>query len=185
MESDTGDKMVRFPREASGDVPPKAVLHTPHRVYNLAADESKQEIFATVEFPPQVVVYRKDASGEEQAAADDSRATIPGLDAPHGIAVDEKDRLVFVNTWGHHSDVARGGHREMVSARDQGLRAGCQRRCQAAARDYRRQDATGLAGGDEVQSGKWRSVRGQRHRPVRSGLRQCAQGAWRRSAGAE
>ena len=37
MESDTGDKMVRFPREANGDVPPKAVLHTPHRVYNLAA----------------------------------------------------------------------------------------------------------------------------------------------------
>ena len=55
----------------SGDVPPKAILHTPHRVYNLAADESKQELFATVEFPPQVVVYRKDATGEEQAATHD------------------------------------------------------------------------------------------------------------------
>ena len=37
VESDTGDKMVRFPREANGDVAPKAMLHTPHRVYNLAA----------------------------------------------------------------------------------------------------------------------------------------------------
>ena len=108
VESDTGDRMVRFPLEASGDVPPKAVLHTPHRVYNLAADESTQEIFATIEYPPQVVVYRKDASGEEKplrAIEGDSTR----LDSPHGIAVDEKDRLVFVNTWGHHSDVAVAG----------------------------------------------------------------------------
>jgi 6-phosphogluconolactonase (cycloisomerase 2 family) len=108
VESDTGDKMVRFPREASGDVPPKAVLHTPHRVYNLAADESKQELFATIEFPPQVVVYRKNAAGEEKPLraieGDDTK-----LDAPHGIAVDEKDHLLFVNTWGHHSNFRVAG----------------------------------------------------------------------------
>ncbi len=108
VESDTGDKMVRFPRDASGEVAPKAVLHTPHRVYNLAADEVKQEIFATVEYPPQVAVYRKDASGEEKPLrtleGDDT-----GLDAPHGIAVDEKDRLLFVNTWGDHSDPSVAG----------------------------------------------------------------------------
>ncbi len=108
VESDTGDRMVRFPRDANGDVAPKAVLHTPHRVYNLAADESKQEIFATVEYPPQVVVYRKDATGEEKPLrtieGDDT-----GLDAPHGIAVDEKDRLLFVNTWGHHSNFTVAG----------------------------------------------------------------------------
>jgi hypothetical protein len=66
VESDTGDKMVRFPREAQCNVPPKAILHTPHRLYNLAADEVKQELFATIEFPPRVVAYRKDASGEEK-----------------------------------------------------------------------------------------------------------------------
>jgi 6-phosphogluconolactonase (cycloisomerase 2 family) len=108
VESDTGDRMVRFPREANGEVPPKTILHTPHRVYNLAGDESKQEIFATVEYPPQVVVYRKDASGEEPPLraiqGDDT-----GLDSPHGIAVDEKDRLLFVNTWGHHSDAGVAG----------------------------------------------------------------------------
>ena len=108
VESDTGDKMVRFPREASGDVPPKAALHTPHRVYNLAADEATQEIFATVEYPPQVVAYHKDASGEDKPLrAIEGDAT--GLDSPHGIAVDEKDRLIFVNTWGHHSDVDVAG----------------------------------------------------------------------------
>lgn len=108
VESDTGDKIVRFPRDAEGNVAPKAVLHTPHRVYNLAADEAKQELFATIEFPPQVVVYRKDAFGEEKPPrtieGDDT-----GLDAPHGIAVDEKDQLLFVNTWGHHSNFRIAG----------------------------------------------------------------------------
>ena len=103
VESDTGDKMVRFPRNANGDVSPKSILHTPHRVYNIAADEVKQELFVTVEFPPEVVVYRKDAKGEEQPLRRIS-GDETGLDAPHGIAVDEKDRLLFVNTWGHHSN---------------------------------------------------------------------------------
>src|SRR5438093_549693 len=108
VESDTGDKMVRFPRGANGNVSPKVILHTPHRVYNIAADEVKQELFVTVEFPPEVVVYRKDASAEEQPlrriAGDNT-----GLDAPHGIAVDEKNRLLFVNTWGHHSNFRIAG----------------------------------------------------------------------------
>jgi 6-phosphogluconolactonase (cycloisomerase 2 family) len=103
VESDTGDKLVRFPREANGDVSPKSILHTPHRVYNIAADEAKQELYVTVEFPPEVVVYRKDAKGEEQPLRRIS-GDETGLDAPHGIAVDEKDRLLFVNTWGHHSN---------------------------------------------------------------------------------
>jgi DNA-binding beta-propeller fold protein YncE len=108
VESDTGDRMVRFPRDANGDVPPKAVLHTPHRVYNLAGAESRQELFATVEYPPEVAVYRKDASGEEQPLRV-LEGDNTGLDAPHGIAVDEKDQLLFVNTWGHHSDVSVAG----------------------------------------------------------------------------
>ncbi len=96
------DKMVHFPREAHGDVNPTSILHTPHRVYNIAADEVKQEFFVTVDFQPEVVVYRKSAAGEERPLrvieGEDT-----GLDGPHGIAVDEKDRLLFVNTWGPHS----------------------------------------------------------------------------------
>ena len=108
VESDTGDKMVRFSREADGNVSPKAILHTPHRVYNIAADESKQQLYVTVEFPPEVVVYPKDASGSpppmRRIAGDNT-----GLDAPHGIAVDERNRLLFVNTWGHHSNFRIAG----------------------------------------------------------------------------
>jgi 6-phosphogluconolactonase (cycloisomerase 2 family) len=108
VESDVGDKMVRFPRDASGDVPPIGVLHTPHRVYNLAADESAQVVFATVEFPPEVVVYPKTATGEQQPIRR-LEGDNTGLDAPHGIAVDEKDHLLFVNTWGHHSNFTIAG----------------------------------------------------------------------------
>jgi hypothetical protein len=83
-------------------------------VYNLAGDESKQEIFATVEYPPQVAVYRKDASGEEKPLRTIAGENT-GLDAPHGIVVDEKDRLLFVNTWGHHSDERVAGTGKWLS----------------------------------------------------------------------
>jgi 6-phosphogluconolactonase (cycloisomerase 2 family) len=103
VESDVGDKMVRFAREANGNADPKAVLHTPHRAYNIAADESKQELYISVEFPSQVAVYRKDASGEEKPLRA-LKGDNTGLDGVHGIAIDEKNRLMFVNTWGSHSN---------------------------------------------------------------------------------
>jgi hypothetical protein len=107
VESDTGDKMERFPRDANGDVYPTSILHMPHRVYNIAADEVKQELFVTVEFQPEVVVYKKGAAGDEKPlrmlAGENT-----GLDAPHGIAVDQKDGLLFVNTWGAHSTFKLG-----------------------------------------------------------------------------
>jgi 6-phosphogluconolactonase (cycloisomerase 2 family) len=103
VESDTGDKMVVFPNNADGNVAPKRMLHSPHRVYNIAADESMAELYVTVEFPPEVIVYRKDAFGEEKPLRR-IRGDHTGLDAPHGIAVDEKNRLLFVNTWGHASN---------------------------------------------------------------------------------
>ena len=107
VESDTGDKMERFPREASGDVYPTSILHMPHRVYNIAADEVKQELFVTVEFQPEVVVYHKGAAGNEKPLRMIA-GEHTGLDAPHGIIVDEKDRLLFVNTWGPHSSFKIG-----------------------------------------------------------------------------
>jgi DNA-binding beta-propeller fold protein YncE len=103
VESDTGDKMVVFPREADGNVEPKRILKTPHRVYNIAVDEARGELFVTVEYPPEIVIYRKSAGGDEQPVRR-IRGDRTGLDAPHGIAVDEKNQLLYVNTWGHHSN---------------------------------------------------------------------------------
>jgi len=108
VESDVGDKMVVFPHDASGNVAPKRQLHTMHRVYNIAVDEAKSELFVTVEFPPEVDVYRKEASGEELPIR---RLFGPntGLNSVHGIVIDEKNQLLYVNTWGHYSDFTKPG----------------------------------------------------------------------------
>ena len=108
VESDTGDKMVVFPHDARGNVAPKRQLHTVHRVYNIAVDEAKSELFVTIEFPPEVDVYRKEASGEELPLR---RLVGPntGLNSIHGIAIDEKNQLLYVNTWGHYSDFRVAG----------------------------------------------------------------------------
>jgi 6-phosphogluconolactonase (cycloisomerase 2 family) len=99
VESDTGDRMVVFARDAQGDIVPKRELHTLHRSYAMTVDEEKQELYITVEYPPKVLVYRKEAEGDEQPIR-----IIKGdrtkLETPHGIAIDPKNRLLFVDNWG-------------------------------------------------------------------------------------
>jgi hypothetical protein len=99
VESDTGDKMVVFTRDAAGNIAPKRILHTPHRVYSIAVDEEKNELYVSVEYPPAVVVYRKEAEGDEKPIRrlEGDRTK---LAAPHGVAVDVKNGLLFVNNWG-------------------------------------------------------------------------------------
>ena len=99
VEADTGDRMVVFGRNAEGNVEPKRILVTPHRVYNIAVDEVKQELFVTREYPPEVVVYRKEASGNEEPLRM-LQGHNTGLEYPHGLAVDSKNQLLYVNNWG-------------------------------------------------------------------------------------
>ncbi len=108
VESDVGDKMVVFSAGATGDVAPARELVTPHRAYNVAVDEAKQELYITREYPGEVVVYRKQASGTEKPL----RILLgdkTGLEAPHGIAVDEKNQLFFVNNWGFADGLTLAG----------------------------------------------------------------------------
>lgn len=108
VESDTGDKLVVFNHDARGNVAPKRVLNTPHRVYSIAVDEVKKELYVTVEYPPEIVVYRKEASGDEPALrriqGDRTR-----LETPHGIVVDVKNQLLYVNNWGHYTSFRNPG----------------------------------------------------------------------------
>ena len=108
VESDTGDRMVVFAHDASGNAAPKRILNTPHRVYSIAVDEEREELYVTVEYPPEVVVYRKDASGDEQPLR-----RIVGqrtkLEGPHGIAVDVENQLLYVNTWGQATNFRNPG----------------------------------------------------------------------------
>ena len=103
VESDTGDRMTVFARDASGNMAPKRELHVFHRAYAMTIDEERQEIYITEEYPPQILVYRKEASGDELPVR-----VIKGdhtkLQTPHGIALDLKNRLIFVVNWGQEVD---------------------------------------------------------------------------------
>ena len=116
VNNDTMDTMVVFSRNAKGNVPPDRELHTPHRTYGIAVDETAQELYLTVEHPPQVVVYRKMASGPEKPLRSMQGENTHLQDA-HGIALDTKNQLMFVSNHGSASNpkVPGGGHFEAPS----------------------------------------------------------------------
>jgi DNA-binding beta-propeller fold protein YncE len=99
VESDVGDRMIVFAQDAQGDVPPKRVLETPHRAYNIAVDEEKQEMYISREYPSEIVIYRKMAGGMEKPLRV-LQGDQTGLEAPHGLVIDSKNQLLYVNNWG-------------------------------------------------------------------------------------
>jgi 6-phosphogluconolactonase (cycloisomerase 2 family) len=103
VETDTGDKVVVFPREANGNFKPARILATPHRGFALAVDEESQELFVGVQYPPEVAVYRKGASGNEKPLRS-LQGESTRLSDVHGIAIDTKNKLLYATNWGHVSD---------------------------------------------------------------------------------
>jgi DNA-binding beta-propeller fold protein YncE len=100
VENDTGDSIVVFAHDANGDVEPVRELHVAHRGFAVAVDEEKEEIYLSVNNPPQVAVYRKTASGEEKPVRV-LRGEQTRLADSHGIAIDPNNKLLFVNNWGN------------------------------------------------------------------------------------
>lgn len=102
VNNDIVNTLVVFPHDARGDVAPKRELTTPHRTFGIAVDEAKQEMFLSVQHPPAVFVYHKTAQGNDPPVRIlEGRRTL--LQDPHGIALDTKDRLVFVSNYGNVS----------------------------------------------------------------------------------
>jgi len=66
VENDIGDSIVVFKNNANGDAEPVRKLSVTHRAYAMAVDEEKDELYLSVQYPPQVAVYRKQASGNEK-----------------------------------------------------------------------------------------------------------------------
>ncbi len=95
VNNDTMDTLTVFAREASGNATPKRALRTPHGTYGIAVDEVAQEMYLTVEHINAVVVYRKLAEGEEKPLRT-LRGPQTQLEDPHGIAVDAKNKWLFV-----------------------------------------------------------------------------------------
>jgi len=108
VETDTGDEVVVFPREANGNIKPARVLKTPHRGFALAVDEEKQELYVGVQHPPQVAVYRKGASGNEKPLRS-LQGESTRLSDVHGVVLDQKNKLMIVTNWGHISDSTIAG----------------------------------------------------------------------------
>src|SRR6266850_2324406 len=105
VETDTGDKVVIFPREASGNVKPGRILSTPHRGFALAMDEEKQEFYVGVQYPPEVAVYRKGASGTEKPLRS-LQGESTRLSDVHGISIDTKNKELWVSNFGNSSAAA-------------------------------------------------------------------------------
>src|ERR1700691_5208279 len=103
VENDIGDVIVMFPHDATGDVAPKRTLKVTHRAFAMAVDESTKELFLSVQYPPQVAVYSKTASGDDKPIrllqGNNTR-----LSDSHGLAIDTKNKLLFINNWGNISD---------------------------------------------------------------------------------
>ena len=108
VENDIGDVIVTFEHDATGDAAPKSKLKVTHRAFAMAIDNENQEMFVSVQYPPQIAVYRKGASGDEKPKrlliGDKTR-----LSDAHGLAIDTKRKLLFVNNWGNISDYRVSG----------------------------------------------------------------------------
>jgi len=102
VENDVGDSIKVFSQDASGNTAPKRNLKVTHRAHTITVDEEKEELFVSVNYPPQVEVYRKTASGNEKPLRVVTGESTRLADV-HGIAIDDKAKELFVNNWGHIS----------------------------------------------------------------------------------
>jgi DNA-binding beta-propeller fold protein YncE len=98
--NDTQNWLPVFSREARGNATPDRMLMTPHRTWGIAADEQRQELYLTVQDPPLVIVYRKQAANNE-APLRLLEGDATELADPHGIALDMTRNLVVVSNHGH------------------------------------------------------------------------------------
>src|SRR5439155_19999360 len=108
LNGDTQNWMPIFSSDARCNVAPSRALNIPEHPLQMAADEDAQPLYMTIQSDSQISVYRKQATGGEKPVP-----TIEGNDThlqdPHGIALDMKNRLIFVSNFGNVDMKAAGG----------------------------------------------------------------------------
>src|SRR3989442_9058724 len=95
LAMDTADAIFTFRAGAQGNTEPMRILNIPHRGFQIAADEQKQEVYSTNQYPPRVLVFRKGASGDEKPLRV-IEGPHTGLADVHGVSVDVERNLVLV-----------------------------------------------------------------------------------------
>ncbi|OFV98683.1 MAG: hypothetical protein A3H94_04140 [Acidobacteria bacterium RIFCSPLOWO2_02_FULL_60_20] len=99
VANDTVDTLVIFPRDAQGNIKPMRYINTPHGTFGISVDEDKSELFLTVQHEHAVVVYQKEASGDDKPLRR-LEGTQTQLEDPHGIALDTKNGFMYVSNHG-------------------------------------------------------------------------------------
>src|SRR2546429_4320037 len=108
LNGDTQNWMPVFSTDARGNVAPNRALNIPGHPFQLAADEDQQLLYMTIQSDNQISVYRKQASGGEKPVRT-IRGNDTRLEDPHGIALDLKNRLIFVSNFGNGNVRGTGG----------------------------------------------------------------------------
>ena len=108
VANDTVDTLVIFPRDAQGNVKPMRAINTPHGTFGIAVDEDKHELFLTVQHEHALVVYRKEAEGDEKPLRR-LEGNKTQLEDPHGIALDPGSGLMFVSNHGSTNERQKVG----------------------------------------------------------------------------
>jgi 6-phosphogluconolactonase (cycloisomerase 2 family) len=108
VENDTGDSIVVFGNRATGDPEPLRKLKVTHRAQSMAIDNATGELFLSVQYPPQVAIYSKQASGDDKPLRLIQGAKTRFSDV-HGIAIDSTNKLLYVTNWGNVSDYRVAG----------------------------------------------------------------------------
>ena len=108
LAMDTADAIFTFRAGAEGNTEPMRILNIPHRGFQIAVDEEKQEVYSTNQYPPRLLVFRKGASGNEKPLRV-IEGTHTGLADVHGVAVDVQRKLIFVGNWGNYSNYKVAG----------------------------------------------------------------------------
>ncbi|MBI2816682.1 MAG: hypothetical protein HYX72_07065 [Acidobacteria bacterium] len=117
VNNDTLDTLVIFDRSVRGDQPPTRELRTPHRTYGIAVDEGQNEMYLTVQDPPMVVIYDKNAIGNDKPKRV-IRGNKTRLQDAHGIALNKKGGLIYVANYGNYAQYRDGGGNNLPGRSD-------------------------------------------------------------------
>jgi DNA-binding beta-propeller fold protein YncE len=99
VNNDTQGNMPIFTNDAKGNVAPARSLTTPHTTFGIAVDEEKSEMFLTIQDDAAIVVFNKMAKDRE-APLRYIQGERTQMADPHGLALDQKNGLLFVTNYG-------------------------------------------------------------------------------------
>jgi DNA-binding beta-propeller fold protein YncE len=107
INNDTVHNTTIYGRQADGDAPPDREFVSPYGNFGAAVDESRQEMYLTLQHNSAIMVYKK-SSGMEDHAMRLIQGDKTQLADPHGIAFDPKNRLLYVANYGTSHSVKIG-----------------------------------------------------------------------------